>query len=63
MSVFINFTTPSGYLFVHYTKIKVVKKDGHIHAYLGDGVMLEMDDGEALELIEKLKKLSAAQET
>lgn len=58
MSEFVNITTPSGYLFVHYTNIKIMKKDGAIHAYFGDGVVLQMDDQEASELIGKLEKLS-----
>lgn len=57
MSEFIYFATPDGYIFVHYTKIKVVK-DGAIYAYLGDGVMLPMDDQEASDLMLKLEKLS-----
>lgn len=58
MSEFIYFTTPNGYLFVHYTKIKLVKKDGSIHAYFGDGVTIPMNDQEASELMWKLEKLS-----
>lgn len=57
MSEFVNITTPGGYLFVHYTKIKLVKKDGMIHGYFGDGVMLGMEQDEAIELMSKLDKL------
>lgn len=56
MSEFFKIDTPSGYLYAHYTQVKIVKNRMGIMLYASQNLSLQLNDEEAQRFMDELSK-------